>query len=141
MQDDTCLTTSVASCQRLRLWTPSVRRFASHTPKKRKTIWKMKATAEAVLRHAAPCGSVPRRTKDWRGRQTRRGFRSRSTSGDFASAAGPSRHEPTARPSANSGGWVACSSATLKVSVRLVATRHCRKWMPRLRQSGTPSRG
>ena len=36
-QDDTCLTTGVASCQRLRLWTPSVRRFASHTPKKRKT--------------------------------------------------------------------------------------------------------
>ena len=34
LQDDTCLTTGVASCQRLRLWTPSVRRFASHTLKK-----------------------------------------------------------------------------------------------------------
>ena len=34
LQDDACLTTDVASCQRLRLWTPSVRRFASHTPKK-----------------------------------------------------------------------------------------------------------
>jgi len=34
LQDDACLTTGVASCQRLRLWTPSVRRFASHTPKK-----------------------------------------------------------------------------------------------------------
>ena len=34
LQDDACLTTDVASCQRLRLWTPSVRRFASHTLKK-----------------------------------------------------------------------------------------------------------
>ena len=62
LQDDTCLTTGVASCQRLRLWTPSVRRFASHTLKKADGTEDYGETLCAEL--WCPPGFVPWRAKE-----------------------------------------------------------------------------
>ena len=62
LQDDTCLTTGVASCQRLRLWTPSVRRFASHTLKKADGTEDWGETLCAEL--WCPPGFVPWRAKE-----------------------------------------------------------------------------
>ena len=36
-----------------------------------------------ALRVGVPCGSVPKKMKDWQGRQTRQGYRFQSTSDDI----------------------------------------------------------